>query len=75
MPDNFYVAEKIGSDPAEYVTDMNSNNLPVFSTDRNSAVWSASEAMVQSFINRFQIANVKPKSEGGNHPPRPSLSA
>lgn len=73
MPNLFYVAQHEST--GEYVSGLNSNGLPIFDADLNNAEWSYSELTVQTFINRYNIENVKPKSEGGNHPPKPPLSA
>jgi hypothetical protein len=70
----FYVAEKVDADPVEYVSDINSSGLPVFSTNRDNAQWSADASVVEQFINRYNIENVKVTGQGGNHPPKPPIN-
>lgn len=71
--DSFFVAQR--DDNNEYVSGIDGQGNPTFSGDVNDAEWSPKESTVEAFINRHNIQNVRTKSEGGNHPPKPPISA
>lgn len=71
----YFVITKNGSDPVEFVSGIE-NDEPVFSTDHDEAEWHDELGVVEGYIDRFQIQGVKAvPGEGGNHPPKPRISA
>lgn len=71
----YFVITKNGSDPVEFVSGID-NDEPVFSTEHDEAEWHDDVEVVQGYIDRFQIQGVKAvPGEGGNHPPKPRISA
>jgi hypothetical protein len=70
---DFYVAEH--DTTGEFVSGLDENQEPTFSADIDEAEWSFNESTVEGLINRFGIADVKPKvRQGSNHPPKPPIN-
>lgn len=74
MPEEYYVITK--NDTGEYLKELDENDDPVFTTEHNEAGWSFDPEVLNRFIDDFDLAGVKAvPGTGGNHPPRPPLSA
>jgi hypothetical protein len=72
-PQEFYVIKD--NETGEFVSDV-VNDEPVFSPSESDAQWDFDEHEVSGYIDRFQIQGVKAvPGEGGNHPPKPRISA